>query len=203
MKIDPTTLSSNELYHFMISAIVPRPIAWVGTQSLRGQDNLAPYSFFNGVTSRPPTLMFSAVNNREGKKKDTVVNIEETGEFVVSVVTASQSELMVKTSHVFDYGVSEFVECGVEKQVSERIAPFGVKGAPIVFECLLDRIVVVGEGAGAANLILGKIVLIKVSDEVLVAPDKAVVDPLKLHAIGRMGGDIYVNTESIFSVLRS
>jgi flavin reductase (DIM6/NTAB) family NADH-FMN oxidoreductase RutF len=202
MKIDPAMISPTQVYQLMIGAIVPRPIAWVATQSSAKQDNLAPFSFFNGVTASPPTLLFSAVNNREGVKKDTVRNIEETGEFVVSVVTQSQCELMVRTSRAFEYGVCEFTECGVDKEPSDRVKPYGVKGAPVIFECALERIVVIGEGPLAANLVIGRIILAKIADEVLATPESFLIDSAKLEAVGRMGGDDYVRTQSIFSIGR-
>ena len=202
MKIDPTTISPAQVYQLMIGAIVPRPIAWVATQSSSMKDNLAPFSFFNGVTASPPTLLFSAVNNRDGVKKDTVRNIEETGEFVVSVVSQSQCELMVRTSKAFEYGVSEFAECGVEREPSDRVKPFGVKNAPVIFECALEQIVVIGDGPLAANLVIGRIVLAKVSDDILLTPGGCIIDAKKLEAIGRMGGDDYVTTPSVFTVGR-
>jgi len=202
MKIDPTTISPAQMYQLMISAIVPRPIAWVATQSSTKKDNLAPFSFFNGVTASPPTLLFSAVNNREGVKKDTVRNIEETKEFVVSVVTETQCEVMVRTSKAFEYGVCEFTECGVDKEPSERVKPFGVKGAPIIFECTLENIIVVGNGPLAANLVIGKIILARVADEVILATGSFGIDSNKLKAVGRMGGEEYVRTDSIFAIGR-
>ena len=202
MKIDPTTISPAQMYQLMISAIVPRPIAWVATQSSTKKDNLAPFSFFNGVTASPPTLLFSAVNNREGVKKDTVRNIEETKEFVVSVVTETQCEVMVRTSKAFEYGVCEFTECGVDKEPSERVKPFGVKGAPIIFECTLENIIVVGNGPLAANLVIGKIILARVADEVILANGSFGIDSNKLKAVGRMGGEEYVRTDSIFAIGR-
>ena len=202
MKIDPTTISPAQMYQLMISAIVPRPIAWVATQSSTKKDNLAPFSFFNGVTASPPTLLFSAVNNREGVKKDTVRNIEETKEFVVSVVTETQCEVMVRTSKAFEYGVCEFTECGVDKEPSERVKPFGVKGAPIIFECTLENIIVVGDGPLAANLVIGKIILARVADEVILANGSFGIDSNKLKAVGRMGGEEYVRTDSIFAIGR-
>ena len=86
MDINPKDLPAPNFYRLLTTLIVPRPIAWVSTLSARGIANLAPFSFFNGVSSFPPTLLFSPVNNREGKKKDTILNIEATGEFVVNIV---------------------------------------------------------------------------------------------------------------------
>lgn len=84
MRADPKDLHIREFYQLMIGAITPRPIAWVSTVSPKGIPNLAPFSFFNGVTSNPPTVVFSPVNNRHGRKKDTVLNIEATKQFVVN-----------------------------------------------------------------------------------------------------------------------
>src|SRR5678815_2894650 len=98
MLLDFTVLKPRDAYAWMISTIMPRPIAWVSTISLEGKTNLAPFSFFQGVTSNPPTLMFVPVNSRDGVKKDTVRNIEQVPEFVVNLVPFALGEQMNATS---------------------------------------------------------------------------------------------------------
>src|SRR5471032_1704334 len=107
MKLDFSRLPAREIYGRMISTILPRPIAWVSTISAEGKTNLAPFSFFQGVTANPPTLMFVPVNNRQGGKKDTVRNIEAVPEFVVNLVPNRLAEQMNATSATVPYGESE------------------------------------------------------------------------------------------------
>src|SRR5437763_17009349 len=108
MLLDFTTLKPRDVYAWMISTILPRPIAWVSTVSPEGKTNLAPFSFFQGVTSNPPTLMFVPVNTRDGSKKDTVRNIEQVPEFVVNLVTFEQAGPMNASAALLPYGESEF-----------------------------------------------------------------------------------------------
>src|ERR1700683_2499440 len=104
MRLDFATLAPRDAYQWMISTILPRPIAWVSTISAAGRTNLAPFSFFQGVTANPPTLMFVPVNNREGAKKDTVRNIELIPEFVVNLVPHALAGAMNQTAALLPYG---------------------------------------------------------------------------------------------------
>src|SRR4051812_14774901 len=113
MRIDFTSLKSRDAYQLMVSTILPRPIAWVSTISGEGRVNLAPFSFFQGITSSPPTLMFVPVNARDGSKKDTVRNIEAVPEFVVNLVSFAQAEKMNATAALLPYGESEFETFGI------------------------------------------------------------------------------------------
>ncbi len=200
MLLDFSTLKPRDAYGWMIATIMPRPIAWVSTISLEGRTNLAPFSFFQGVTSNPPTLMFVPVNSRDGVKKDTIRNIEQVPEFVVSLVTHGQAEPMNQTSALLPYGESEFEKFAVASLPSERIRPPRVAGAPVAFECTLDRIVQIGEGPLAANVVFGRILLAHVSDAVL-GPDGR-PDPGKLDLIGRMGGETFTRTTERFDLAR-
>src|SRR5438132_13072891 len=98
MLIEPEKSTPRDVYRVMISCITPRPIAWVSTISPRGITNLAPFSFFNGVGANPPAVMFSPVNRRDGTRKDTVLNIEASGEFVVNIVSEPLGRVMNETS---------------------------------------------------------------------------------------------------------
>lgn len=200
MLLDFSSLKPRDAYAWMISTILPRPIAWVSTVSLDGKTNLAPFSFFQGVTSNPPTLLFCPVNDRAGNKKDTVRNIEQVPEFVVNLVSFAQAEQMNNSSALLPYGESEFEKFGITATPSERIRPPRVAGAPVAFECTLDRIVLVGEGPLAAHVVFGRIHLAHVSDQVLGPDGKP--DPAKLDLIGRMGGEMYARTTDRFSIPR-
>src|SRR3954467_3250992 len=145
MILDFTALKPRDAYGWMISTILPRPIAWVSTISAEGKTNLAPFSYFQGVTANPPTLMFVPVNTREGAKKDTVRNIEEVPEFVVNLVPFALAESMNRTSASLPYGESEFDTFAIGSAPSERVRPPRVAAAPVAFECTLDRVVNIGE----------------------------------------------------------
>ncbi|MBI4051203.1 MAG: flavin reductase family protein, partial [Elusimicrobia bacterium] len=123
MELDPETLSLPDRYGLLISVIQPRPIAWVSTQGKNGSLNLAPFSFFTGITAKPMSLCFAPVRNREGKKKDTLVNVEETKQFVVNIATESTAEKMNQTSADYPYGVSEFEKAGLTAVPSLRVKP--------------------------------------------------------------------------------
>lgn len=200
MLLDFTSLSARDAYGWMISTILPRPIAWVSTISADGTTNLAPFSFFQGITSNPPTLMFSPVNTRDGVKKDTVRNIEQVPEFVVNLVPFALAEQMNATSAMLAYGESEFAACGVESRASERVRPPRVAAAPVAFECILDRFVHIGEGPLAANVVFGRILVAHVAEPVLGADGKP--DPGKLDLIGRLGGESYTRTTDRFELKR-
>lgn len=201
MRIDPETESPSFVYSTMIRAITPRPIAWVSTISPGGITNLAPFSYFNGVCSKPAALMFSPVNRPDGSKKDTVRNIESNGQFVVNLVPFSVAEPMSKTASEFEYETSEFESVGLTQKPSERVEPPGVAESPIQFECELIQIVPVGEGPLAANVIIGKILLMNVDDNIL--NDKGKIDPNLLDTVGRMGGLTYCRTTERFELGRS
>jgi flavin reductase (DIM6/NTAB) family NADH-FMN oxidoreductase RutF len=196
MKFDLRELPVNKAYQLMIASILPRPIAWVATQSSAGVNNIAPFSFFNGVTANPPTLLFSVVNDRHGNKKDTAVNIEDTGEFVVNVVTEQLCDLMVASSHNYEHGISEFEACGILAESSEQVRPLRVAKAPVSFECRTRQIVTIGEGPLAANIIIGDIVLMLVQDDCLDSSQNILSSQLNL--IGRMGANDYVSTHAVF-----
>lgn len=200
MQIDPSEVSVRRMYQLMIGAITPRPIAWVSTVSPKGVPNLAPYSFFNGVTASPPTVVFSPVNRRDGSKKDTVRNIEDNGEFVLNVVSHDLAEAMNASSAELPYDESEFDRSGLTPTPSTSVAPPCVAEAKVRFECNLHQIVHVGEGPLASNLVIGRILLMHVDDEVL--DGEGLIDPRKLDTVGRMGGIGYARTTDLFELER-
>jgi len=200
MLLDFASLRPRDAYGWMISTILPRPIAWVSTISADGKTNLAPFSFFQGVTANPPTLMFCPVNTRDGTKKDTVRNIEQVPEFVVNLVPFALAEKMNACAALLPYGESEFEAFDIATAPSARVRPPRVAAAPVAFECTLDRFVHIGEGPLAANVVFGRIQLAHVADAVLGADGKP--DPGKLDLIGRMGGESYTRTTERFDVTR-
>src|SRR5579872_6511060 len=144
MLIEPDKSTPRDVYRVMISCITPRPIAWVSTISPKGIPNLAPFSFFNGVGANPPTVMFCPVNRRDGSKKDTLINIEATREFVVNMVPFSLARQMNDTSADLPYEVNEFETAGLVAAPALKVKPPRVNEAPIFLECVLHQIVNVG-----------------------------------------------------------
>lgn len=200
MELDPDHLNTRTMYEWMIHSILPRPIAWVSTVSMSGVANLAPFSFFQGVCARPPTLMFCPVNHRDGSPKDTLRNIEATGEFVVNTVSAADAETMNATSAMLPPDAGEFDRFGVASAPSVKVRIPRVASAAVSFECRLDRIIRVSEGPAGGNLVLGRIVWMHVADSVV--GSSGYPDPDRLDLVGRMGGTDYLRTRDRFSLDR-
>jgi flavin reductase (DIM6/NTAB) family NADH-FMN oxidoreductase RutF len=200
MDIDPETLNTRTMYEWMIHTILPRPIAWVSTMSADGATNLAPFSFFQGICARPPTLMFCPVNNRDGSPKDTLRNVEATREFVVSLVRFADAAIMNDTAESLPFGESEFERFQVPTLPSVCVRPPRVASAPVAFECRLDRVVRISEGPAGGNAVFGRIVRVHVADAVIDADGRP--DPDLLDLIGRAGGSHYVRTRDRFDLER-
>lgn len=183
MLLDPGRIPAPEMYRFLISAVVPRPIALVSTRAADGTVNLAPFSYFNAISSAPPLVGISIVD-RPGDAKDTLLNVRATGEFVVNLVCEPMLAAMAKTAGDWPRGTSEFEVAGFTPAPSERVAPPYVLESPLQFECRLHREIPLGN----AFLIVGEIVLARVSDDALT---EGRVDPVKLAPVGRLGGEFY------------
>jgi len=200
MELDPQKMPARDFYRYMIGSIVPRPIAWVSTLSPKGVANLAPFSFFNAVGANPPTVVFCPANKRDGSKKDTLLNIEATKEFVINIVPFALANVMNDTSAEYAYDESEFDFVKIERAPSQVVKPPRVKSAPVHIECTLTQIVNIGDGALGANLVIGRILWMNVDASVLDAENQ--IDPRKLDAIGRMGGIGYARTTDLFDIVR-
>lgn len=200
MVIDFQKLTPRDAYPWLINAINPRPIAWVSTISVDGRTNLAPFSFFQGVCANPPTLLFTGANDRTGKKKDTIHNVEQVPEFVVNIVSYALREPMNLSSAPLPAGESEFEKFDIASVPSSLVRPPRVAASPVAFECRLDRIVRIGEGPLAGNVVFGTVLCAHVSESVL--GDDGRIDPRKLDTIGRMGGDHYTRTTELFTIKR-
>jgi flavin reductase (DIM6/NTAB) family NADH-FMN oxidoreductase RutF len=200
MLIDPHKMAPQEVYRHLTACITPRPIAWVSTISPTGKTNLAPFSFFNGVGANPPAVMFSPVNRRDGSRKDTILNIEATPEFVINIVSDALAPVMNATSADLAPEISEFEQCGVDAVPSVLVKPPRVKLAAVQMECVLHQIVYVGDGPLSANVVIGRVVLIHVEDQVLDAAGQ--IDPDKLDTVGRLGGSLYSRTRERFAMQR-
>ena len=197
MRIDP--LNFEGFNRVLTGVVVPRPIAFVSTVSLDGVVNLAPYSFFNAVSYDPPTIVFSSSRNAGYKSKDTLRNIEETGEFVVNIVVDAIAEAMNKTSAEFPEDVDEFEIAGLTPAPSETVKAPRVAESPVNMECKLEQVVPIGTGAGAHGLVIGTILLMHVRDDII---DGHRINQEKLMATGRMAGNMYCHTGDRFEMVR-
>ncbi len=201
MRFDPLEEGKKATYFKMIECIVPRPIAWISTLSEDGVPNLAPFSFFTGVTSSPPTLLFCSGNKRGGTPKDTPANIMATREFVVNVVPEVMAGPMVQTSAPYSDDVNEFDAAGVTAAPCERVAAPRVLESPISFECTLHSIQEIKEGDRVTSrIIVGRIELIHVADSVLDTDGRVAMD--KLNAVSRLGGQSYALVGETFDIGR-
>ncbi|HTU02387.1 MAG TPA: flavin reductase family protein [Candidatus Sulfotelmatobacter sp.] len=205
MEIEPQTLSPVALYKLLIGCIVPRPIAWVSTVSAGGSRNLAPFSFFLGVSPDPPTPAFS-VGPRGGDgesgirhPKDTARNIEATRECVVNVVDDALAEQMNLTSGEYAPDVDEFAVAGLTAVPSMKVSPPRIGEAPISMECRVAQILPVGRGPN--SLVLGEIVYFHLRDDLYDAASGR-IDMRRLKPVGRLAGHLYTHVHDVFSMQR-
>ena len=201
MTVDPADVEAKTFYQHLVRAVVPRPIGWVGTRSRDGVDNVAPYSFFNAVCARPPVLMFCGSRDRDGKQKDSVTHATDTGEFVVNVVPRRLAERMNETSRSLGRGESEFGAAGLTVAESVRVKAPRVAEADVAFECAVHDAIEVGDGGPmSTTLVLGRVLLMHAADGVL--GEDGQIDPAKLDAVGRLGGESYCTTRDRFDLPR-
>ena len=195
MIIDPNTF---ERFNAVLTGvIVPRPIAFVSTMSPDGEVNLAPYSFFNAVSYNH--VVFSSSRHVSNKSKDTLRNIEETGQFVVNIVVDPIADAMNATAAEYPEGVDEFEIAGLTHAPSQIVKPPRVAESPVNIECELDQVVQIGSGPHEHGLVIGKLLLMHVSDDVI---DGHRIDQAKLMATGRMAGNMYCRTNDRFEMAR-
>jgi flavin reductase (DIM6/NTAB) family NADH-FMN oxidoreductase RutF len=195
--IVPSELQPREAYRLMISMIVPRPIAWVSSQGRDGTLNLAPFSFFNGIGGNPPTIMLS-ISQRQGRPKDTLRNIQETGEFVVNIVGAELARQMNLSAGEYDYEVDEFALAGLATAPSMDVRPPRVALAPAAMEMIASQIIPV-EGT-TYTLVLGRVLRYHLR-EGLLRPN-GLIDARRLNPLARLGGDEYALLGDIFEMKR-
>lgn len=200
-EIDCATLAPREVYQLMTRMVAPRPIAFVSTLDLRGRGNLAPFSYFAIGGSNPPSLVFCPILNRERQKKDTLLNIEETGEYVINIATLEMAQRLNQASYTYPRGVDEFEQAGFTRAPSRKVAPPGVAESPINLEMRLHTIVRHGDGPLASNYIIGELVYIHLRDEILTG---GLPDNRKLKHLARLGEEYYtaVTAENLIAIPR-
>ena len=200
LSIDPTKHSVLEVYKLMTGLIVPRPVALVSTVDRDGVANVAPFSFFCGVGSNPPTLLFCPSLRSSGdRRKDTLRNVEETGEFVVNVVSDAIAAAANLSAAEVGPDVDEFELAGLTAVASEVVRAPRVAESPAQMECKLLQIVFTGDAPGAGVVVLGQIVHLHVKAEL---EENFRIDPSGLDAVGRMAGNTWVRTRDRFDLIR-
>ena len=201
MIIDPDKQPFGENHKLMIGSIVPRPIAFVSTVSSDGRKNLAPFSYFNGVCSNPPTVMFApGRRGYDGLTKDTLNNICETEQFVINIVSEEIGEKMVACATDFPSDVDEFEVSGLTPKGSEKVKPPLISESKVGFECELNQIVEIGDGGpGAGFIVIGTIVMFHIDDDVY---NDGRIDIETLKPIGRLAGNSYSHIRDTFDIVR-
>lgn len=198
VELDPAELKALDRYKLLIGSIIPRPIAFVSTINRSGVGNLAPFSFFNGVSSNPPCIMFSIAAKPDGGKKDTLINIEETREFVVNSSSTWLAEPLVHSAANFPYGVDEMQKVGLTPIPSKRIKPMRVKEAAVHLECKLYNSLQVGDGSpGSATIVIGEVVFFHVHAKAY-KDGKIIFEELK--PLARLGGHGYAEVCKSFEL---
>jgi len=193
MELDPATLDEARIYNFMMSTILPRPIAWVSTVDALGRSNLAPYAYFMGVCCVPMTVLFCpVVPPRPRRKKDTLHNIEAVPEFVVNVASTSCIDAVNLSAAPLPPGESEFDLTGMTPVPSSRVRPPRVREASVAFECEVRDIIEISAAPGGGWVVLGTVIAAHV-DDALLDPVTCHVDLHALSPVGRLGGGSFVN----------
>lgn len=196
MRLDPDALSPGRRYYLMISAIVPRPIAWVGTVNEDGSYNLAPFSYFNGLSSTPPIVGIGFGPHDEKGRKDTLRNVERSGELTVSVPSFDQAPQVEACGKDLPYGQSEFEAAGLTPAPGEVVSAPRIVEARVCMECTVHQLIPVGERS--STILLAEIVLFHIQDTLL--DDYGCVDPHRFKALARMGGGRYAPVGDVFKV---
>jgi flavin reductase (DIM6/NTAB) family NADH-FMN oxidoreductase RutF len=210
LSLDPAECESRQVYKLMTGIIVPRPVALVSTIDLNGVPNLAPFSFFSGVGSNPPAVLFCPVvrSSALGKdqpgtapdlRKDTLRNVEETGEFVINIVTDALAGPANATAAEVAPDVDEFVLSGLTPQPSHIVRPPRVAESPAQMECKLLQVIYTSRQPGAGVIVLGEIVRFHVRRDLI---DDFKVDPDGLDAVGRMAGNTWARTRERVDLTR-
>lgn len=183
------------------SCVVPRPIGWISTLSPDGVSNLAPYSQFQNLTFDPPYVMFAANQNTRGKRKDSTVNAEQTGEFVYNMATYDLRVAVNLSAQEVPYGVDEFELAGLTKAPSILVKPFRVAESPIQFECRYHQTLrLPGKSVmGTVDIIIGLVAGIHIKDDCIGKDGK--IDILKIRPIGRLGYYDYTVVDNKFEMV--
>lgn len=199
MFLDARALSNTDMYKILIGAVAPRPIAWAGTRSREGVNNLAPFSFYNCFSSNPPIVGFSALPRADGRKKDTLQNVEDTGCFTLNCASLGLVKEMSRSSATLEPEEDEFAYAGLTAVDARHVNAPCVAQAQVVFECTLHDIIRFGSGPGSGNLILGEIKYLQIADALY---QNGRIDFAALDPVGRLAGNWYSTIHERFELER-
>lgn len=188
-------------YNPLKACVVPRPIGWITTLDAAGKINVAPFSFFNLLSYDPPFVMFSAgTHEGDGGTKDTVANVQATGEFVYNMATWAQKDQMSSTAMIIDREVDEMAASGLEPEPSRLVRPPRIKGSPVQFECRLHQVVNLPgrKPSSEHHVVIGHVVAVHIDDRALTADGR--VDVLSLRPIARLGYKDYLVVDETFQM---
>jgi len=203
LTINPKEIPVPKLHHYLLGAIGPRPIAFASTVDISGNENLAPFSFFNVFSSNPPVLIFSpARSGRTNTTKDTYNNVKEVPEVVVNVVNFDIVHQMSLASSPFSSNINEFEKAGFTAIDSETIQPKRVAESPVQFECKVTEVKELGDQGGAGNLVICEVLRIHIHESVL--DGDQMIDQEKIDLVSRMGGNWYCRADekSMFEIMK-
>lgn len=201
MIITPKEIPVAKMHSYLLGAVAPRPIAFASTIDKEGNINLSPFSFFNCFGANPPILIFSpARKGRDNTTKHTYENVLEVPEVVINIVNYNMVQQMSLASTEYPKGVNEFIKAGLTQVPSSLVKPPRVGEAPVAFECKVLQVIQTGTEGAAGNLIICEVLLVHIKDEILDAEGR--IDPFKIDAVARMGGDWYcrANGGALFKV---
>jgi flavin reductase (DIM6/NTAB) family NADH-FMN oxidoreductase RutF len=199
MKFDFAKLNIKDCHDLLVCAVLPRPIAFVSTIGADGVPNLAPFSYFTVLSSKPAVIGFGIGPQRNGGKKDTLANVESAKDFVINVVTEELAQAMNQTAGEYPPDVDEFKVGGLTALGSDLVKSPRVADSPVNMECRLLQILEFGERPRINSFIIGEVLRIHVKEAVLI---EKVVKGERLKAIGRMGEDLYCRTGDLFEMKR-
>ncbi len=197
---DFSNLDVPAIYRLMTSAIIPRPIAFVSTCDPNGVGNLAPFSYFNAVSSAPPCISICFTPKRDGSKKDTLRNLEATRELVVHIATETMAEAVNQSSAEYAYGVDEAEALGLKMLSSDFVRPRRLADAPVAMECTLLHVVSVGDGRpGSSVLVIAQVRCMHVEDSFL-RSNTVIAEALR--PLARLGGNQFSTLGSVTELAR-
>lgn len=201
MYIDFSQWDPSAIYHLMTQTVVPRPIAWVLTESADQNFNLAPFSYFTAVSSHPPLLMVSIGKKPSGEVKDTARNAKARGQLVIHIVDVGLAEAVTQTAATLDHGESEVTANGIELSDFDGFPLPRVTACPVAFGCTLYEMQEIG--ATPQTLLFAKVEQVYLDDHILnVQDDRLTVDALTLDPLSRLGGGEYATLEKTFTIQR-
>jgi flavin reductase (DIM6/NTAB) family NADH-FMN oxidoreductase RutF len=195
ISINPKEIGVQKVHQYLLGAIGPRPIAFASTIDAEGNDNLAPFSFFNVFSANPPILIFSpSRSGRTGATKDTYNNVKVHPEVVINVVNYSMVYQMSIASSPYPAGTSEFIKAGFTPLQSDLVKPKRVGESPVQMECKVVNVTELGDGPGSGSLIICEVLRMHIHESLL--DENGMIDQKKIDLVCRMGGNWYCRADS-------